>query len=44
MRALENGMNIGTFELKGDSFSVDTNKDYSKAKLKMLNDKFRKKY
>ena len=44
MRALENGMNIGSFNLKGDSFSVDTKDDYIKAKLRMLNDKFRKQY
>ena len=44
MRALENDMSIGTFELKGSSFSVDTKGDYIKAKRFMTNDQFRKKY
>ena len=44
MRALENEMNIGTFELKGDSFSVDTSRDFYKAQKSMINDKFRKLY
>ena len=34
MRALENDMKIGTFELKGQSFSVDTRDDFLKAKVK----------
>ena len=44
MRALENNMLIGTFELKGKSFSVDTNKDFIRAKEYMIDDKYRKKY
>ena len=31
LRALENNMNLGTFALKGDSFSVDIKDDYTKA-------------
>ena len=44
MRALENDMLIGTFELKGNSFSVDTKLDFQKAQKSMINDKYRKKY
>ena len=44
MRALENNMKIGTFELKGNSFSVDTAGDYFKAREYMIKDKWRKKY
>ena len=40
MRALEIGMNVKTFTLKGDSFSVDVRKDYIKAKKYMIKDKF----
>ena len=44
MRALENGMSIGTFNLDGSSFSVDTKNDFLKA-IKFMNiDKVRKKY
>ena len=44
MRALENDMKIGTFELKGSSFSVDTKDDFLKA-IKFMNfDKTRIKY
>lgn len=44
MRALENEMNLGTFELKGNSFSVDTSDDYYKAREYMTKDKWKKKY
>lgn len=44
MRALENGMKLGTFKLEGDSFSVDTKDDFLKAKKKIINDKIKKKY
>ena len=44
MRALENNMQIGTFELKGDGFSVDTKDDFIKAKKYIVNDQYRKKY
>ena len=44
MRALENNMKIGTFNLGGSSFSVDTKDDFLKA-IKFMNiDKIRKKY
>ncbi len=44
MRALENNMLIGTFNLKGSSFSVDTKDDFVKASKFMNIDKIRKKY
>ncbi len=44
MRALENNMQIGTFNLKGASFSVDTMDDFVKASKFMNIDKIRKKY
>lgn len=44
MRALENNMNIGTFNLEGSSFSVDTKADFLKAIKFMNTDKIRKKY
>jgi len=40
MRALDMGMNIKTFTLKGDSFSVDVKKDFLQAKKYMIRDKF----
>ncbi len=44
MRALENNMSIGTFNLEGSSFSVDTKNDFIKA-IKFMNiDKIRNKY
>ena len=44
MRALENNMSIGTFNLDGSSFSVDTKDDFLKA-IKFMNfDKIRSKY
>ena len=44
MRALENNMSIGTFNLEGASFSVDTKNDFIKA-IKFMNiDKIRNKY
>ncbi len=44
LRALENNMLIGTFNLKGSSFSVDTKEDFLKA-IKFMNiDKIRNKY
>ena len=39
MRALEIGLKIKSLELKGDSFSVDDQEDYLKAKDKMNKDK-----
>ena len=44
MRALENNMQIGTFELKGNSFSVDTKDDFIKAQKSMMDDQYRKEY
>ena len=44
MRALENNMNIGTFNLEGSSFSVHTKDDFLKAVKFMNVDKIRKKY
>ncbi len=44
MRALENNMNIGTFNLEGSSFSVDTRDDFIKAVKFMNFDKIRSKY
>lgn len=44
MRALENNMTIGTFNLEGSSFSVDTENDFLKAAKFMNIDKIRKKY
>ena len=44
LRALENKMKIGTFSIKGDSFSVDTKDDLSKAKEIIKNDPIRKLY
>ena len=40
MRALDMGMNIKTFTLKGDSFSVDVKKDFLQAKKYIIRDKF----
>jgi 3-deoxy-manno-octulosonate cytidylyltransferase (CMP-KDO synthetase) len=44
LRALEIGLKIKTFNLKGDSFSVDVLDDYKKAKKQMVLDKFFKLY
>ena len=44
MRALENNMSIGTFQLKGSSFSVDTKDDFLKAIKFMNQDITRNKY
>ena len=44
LRALEIGLKIKTLELKGDSFSIDVEKDYNKAKRKMSDDRFFKFY
>jgi len=44
LRALENNMNLGTFALKGDSFSVDIKDDYTKAIRYLKKDKFIKSY
>lgn len=44
MRAIENNQKVGTFRLKGDSFSVDVKKNYNAAKKLMKNDKIFQKY
>ena len=44
MRAIENNMNIGSFLIKKDIFSVDVKKDYLRSIDLMPNDKIRKKY
>ena len=44
MRALENDMNVGTFKIDKDIFSVDVKKDYLKSKKLMPFDRIRKKY
>jgi len=38
LRAIENNMSIGTFELRGESFSVDVGEDYANAIKRMEND------
>lgn len=40
MRAIDNGMAVGTLELDGDSMSVDLPEDYEAAKMKMELDKY----
>lgn len=44
LRAIENGMTVGTVHLKGDSFSVDIKQDFDKAIERMAIDKIRKRY
>ena len=44
LRAIENNLTIGTFNLTGDSFSVDVGQDYANAVIAMRKDKLFKKY
>ena len=44
MRALENEMCIGTFQIKTDSFSINTPNDFSRAKKYLDREKYFKKY
>jgi 3-deoxy-manno-octulosonate cytidylyltransferase (CMP-KDO synthetase) len=44
LRAIENGMIVGTMHLSGGSFSVDIKQDFDKAVERMTTDKIRKKY
>ena len=44
LRAIENGMTVGTIHLTGDSFSVDIKQDFDKAIEHMAVDEIRKKY
>jgi 3-deoxy-manno-octulosonate cytidylyltransferase (CMP-KDO synthetase) len=44
LRAIENGMAVGTVLLEGDSFSVDIKQDFDKAIERMALDEMRKQY
>lgn len=44
LRALEHGLIIGTTLLDGNSFSVDVEEDYARAKIQMLDDDICKRY
>ncbi len=44
LRAIENGMIVGTTLLDGNSFSVDVEEDYVRVKVQMLQDEIRKRY
>jgi len=44
LRAIENNMNIGTFEIKGSHFPVNVKNDFLKALEVMPKDKYRKLY
>ena len=44
MRAIENGMTLGTVVLEGSNYSVNVLEDYDRAKKDMLDDPFRAKY
>jgi 3-deoxy-manno-octulosonate cytidylyltransferase (CMP-KDO synthetase) len=44
LRAIENGMVVGTVLLEGDSFSVDIKQDFDKAIERMATDAMRKQY
>ena len=44
LRALENNLNLGTFIVKGSSFSVDVNHDLLRAINVMPKDSIRKRY
>jgi 3-deoxy-manno-octulosonate cytidylyltransferase (CMP-KDO synthetase) len=44
LRAIDNGMTIGTFNLIGDSFSVDVWEDYERAKVAMSTDQIKLRY
>lgn len=44
LRAIENDMNVYSFNLEGQSFSVDVNDDYLKAQIAMKNDPIRNLY
>ena len=44
LRAIENGMVVGTIHLEGDSFSVDIKQDFDKAIEHMAVDEIRKRY
>lgn len=44
MRAIENGMTVGTMLLEGASFSVDVHDDYVRVQVQMAEDAVRKRY
>lgn len=44
LRAIENGMVIGTMILEGDSFSVDIKEDFARAQEQMKEDEIRRRY
>jgi len=44
LRALENGLTLGTVVFEGSSFSVDVEEDYIKAKEMIIKDETRKRY
>jgi 3-deoxy-manno-octulosonate cytidylyltransferase (CMP-KDO synthetase) len=44
LRAIENNLVIGTILLNGNSFSVDVEEDYVRAKLEMIQDELRRRY
>lgn len=44
LRAIENGMNLGSNKISSDSFSVDVIDDFRKAKAYLKKDKIKKKY
>ena len=44
LRAIENNLNLGTFVIRGSSFSVDVNQDLMRAIDIMPKDRIRKLY
>ncbi len=44
LRGIENNMNLGSFSINSDSFSIDILEDFIKAKKYFLNDKIKLKY
>jgi 3-deoxy-manno-octulosonate cytidylyltransferase (CMP-KDO synthetase) len=44
LRAIENGMSLGSNKINSDSFSVDVIEDFRKAKVYLKKDKIRKRY
>ena len=44
LRALELDMAVGTVELEGDSFSIDTEEDHDRAEVQIQTDDIRKRY
>ena len=44
LRAIENGMSLGSNKISADSFSVDVIEDFRRAKKYLKNDKIKNKY